>query len=81
MKDENMQLYSVEINIIKFKTDVRIVLGIGNEEFELVTIEVTDDDHDTKVIKDSSKLSHETKDDLNNFIEILWWLQQAGSYL
>lgn len=65
------QLYPDESNIIGFKIDVRIILDIGDEESDLVAMEVAKDDHNTKIIEDSSKLLRETKDDLNNLIEIL----------
>lgn len=64
-------LYPQEANIIGFKIDARLVLDIGDEEHDLVALEVAKDDNDTKIIQDSAKLLREAKDDLNNLIEIV----------
>ncbi|CAO3693924.1 unnamed protein product [Rhizopus stolonifer] len=64
-------LYPQEANIIGFKIDARLVLDIGDEEHDLVALEVAKDDNDTKIIQDSAKLLREAKDDLNNLIEII----------
>ncbi|KAG2229906.1 hypothetical protein INT48_008281 [Thamnidium elegans] len=64
-------LYLQEANIIGFKIDARLVLDIGDEEHDLVALEVAKDDNDTKIIQDNAKLLREAKDDLNNLIEIV----------
>lgn len=64
-------LYPQEANIIGFKIDARLVFDIGDEELDLVTLEVAKDDKDNKIIHDSSKSLQEEKDNLNNLIEIL----------
>ncbi|KAG1451405.1 hypothetical protein G6F56_008098 [Rhizopus delemar] len=64
-------LYPQEANIIGFKIDARLLLDIGDEEHDLVALEVAKDDKDNKIIQDSAKLLREAKDDLNNLIEIL----------
>ena len=64
-------LYLQETNIIGFKIDAHLVLGIGNKEHGLVALEIAKDDTDSEVIDDSTKLLPEAKDDLNNLTEIV----------
>ena len=48
-----------------------MVVDIGEDEHDIVSMEVAKDDQDGKVIRDSGKLLREGKDDLDNMLRLL----------
>ncbi|KAI9252388.1 hypothetical protein BDA99DRAFT_426229, partial [Phascolomyces articulosus] len=63
--ENKAQLYPDENNFIGFKIDACLVLDLSNGEYDLVTVEVAKDDHDSKVIRECAKLLREAKSDLD----------------